>query len=273
MCGAVRLAAGQGQPPNALVRWGAARAPARFGCSFGCPSAQPTPPESPQTPPLLPLCPPLPSPARRRSDPEGDEEDSWFVRPWSEEERKVFADKFLLHHKARGVFTEIRCTAAAMRDVQGTFAWPCCTTRREGCVDGWGARRLGGTTESMPVPDCWLACGPAHAMPLRWGAAQRAAAAWVGARWASEGGPEGAAPPKRAGSPSPLPPASCAASPMLHVRSPSPPPACPSSFTNPPLQDFPKIATFLPGRSVQEVVRLYYAIQVRGGWLRVGFPK
>lgn len=31
-----------------------------------------------------------------------------------------------------------------------------------------------------------------------------------------------------------------------------------------PLQDFPKIATFLPGRTVQEVVRLYYAIQVGG---------
>lgn len=29
-----------------------------------------------------------------------------------------------------------------------------------------------------------------------------------------------------------------------------------------PLKDFPKIATFLPGRTVQEVVRLYYAIQV-----------
>ncbi len=28
------------------------------------------------------------------------------------------------------------------------------------------------------------------------------------------------------------------------------------------VQDFPKIATFLPGRTVQEVIRLYYAIQV-----------
>jgi hypothetical protein len=34
------------------------------------------------------------------SDPEADEEASWYVRPWTEEERKVFADKFLLHHKA-----------------------------------------------------------------------------------------------------------------------------------------------------------------------------
>lgn len=33
------------------------------------------------------------------------------------------------------------------------------------------------------------------------------------------------------------------------------------------MQDFPKIATFLPGRTVQEVVRLYYAIQVRGSAL------
>ncbi|PRW20913.1 hypothetical protein C2E21_8607 [Chlorella sorokiniana] len=33
------------------------------------------------------------------SDPEADEEASWYVRPWTEEERKVFADKFLLHHK------------------------------------------------------------------------------------------------------------------------------------------------------------------------------
>ena len=32
-------------------------------------------------------------------------------------------------------------------------------------------------------------------------------------------------------------------------------PACP--------QDFPRIATFLPGRTVEEVIRLYYAIQVR----------
>lgn len=28
------------------------------------------------------------------------------------------------------------------------------------------------------------------------------------------------------------------------------------------LQDFPRITTFLPGRTVEEVVRLYYAIQV-----------
>ncbi|KAL4451554.1 hypothetical protein ABPG75_007216 [Micractinium tetrahymenae] len=33
------------------------------------------------------------------SDPEGYDEASWFVRPWTEEERKVFADKFLQHHK------------------------------------------------------------------------------------------------------------------------------------------------------------------------------
>jgi hypothetical protein len=33
------------------------------------------------------------------ADAEEDEEARWFERPWTEEERKVFADKFLLHHK------------------------------------------------------------------------------------------------------------------------------------------------------------------------------
>ena len=43
-------------------------------------------------------------------------------------------------------------------------------------------------------------------------------------------------------------------------------PACPlPAPAGPCPQDFPRIATFLPGRTVEEVVRLYYALQVGVG--------
>lgn len=36
------------------------------------------------------------------ADPEADDEAQWLVRPWTEGERKVFADKYLCYHKVRG---------------------------------------------------------------------------------------------------------------------------------------------------------------------------
>lgn len=58
---------------------------------------------------------------RLLADPEADEEESWWVRPWTEEERKVFADKFLQFHK-------VRLLAVAV--VGGAFGGG-------GCAAGW----------------------------------------------------------------------------------------------------------------------------------------
>ena len=41
--------------------------------------------------------------SRLVADPAALDEECWCVRPWSEEERKVFGDKYLQYHKVRAV--------------------------------------------------------------------------------------------------------------------------------------------------------------------------
>ena len=89
---------------------------------------------------LSPACPSLPAwlcshpePAPCRiacSDPDADDELSWFVRPWTEEERKVFADKYLQHHKVGRLWQR-----------RGRGAARC--GRLEACVSGASGLGLG----------------------------------------------------------------------------------------------------------------------------------
>ena len=154
--------------------------------------------------------------SRLVEDPEGVEEARALVRPWSEEERRVFMDKFLAHHKARG--------GGIRKNVKGTM---------EGSGMGdWDGR--GGTGRRAACRERGI-CG--HAPPT---------------------------PPPTPTQPTHTHTHHTTTTTTTTTQPPTHPP--PRAL----LQDFQRIATFLPGRTPQEVIALYYSLQKSDEFAQVG---